>query len=409
MGHTTEIIIGASLALFVFLSAAIMGVDRPIFLPSHVSGAHERFVAGCDACHEKWKGPTEKRCMTCHEEALSGDTHSKEKLSDPVRAVIPVAMKGIGCVSCHREHMPGAKEGYTGPDNFCVTCHKPGSLNHRHVSFSPASCSDESCHTFHSNLSEQEYKAAGSERLEQASKTVEAPAPEKAPRISAAAMASMRNNHFFRDNAIIAAQYEISPHYGTKATCMRCHETKSGGLDKTPPAKVCAECHKSQTGTFGAGSHGAPDALGVEQYVKKEGRVGCGSCHNVHSLFMEEAGTQACLKCHDSEHAVNYMKSGHYRYLSDPVFQNKAMTGVDCAGCHMPRSKELGGATNHNESLSVSSKPVMARTVCARCHGMRYALRSLYSDDVILSNFTYSPSGRLPAGLEYAFGPADRW
>jgi formate-dependent nitrite reductase cytochrome c552 subunit len=128
--------------------------------------------------------------------------------------------------------------------------------------------------------------------------------------------------------------------------------------------------------------------------------MGCGACHDSHSLRLENAGKAACLECHTDTHARNYEKSGHNRYLTDPVLENKPMTGVDCAGCHMPRLAELGGYTDHNETLSSSSRETMALTVCANCHGLRFALMAVYDIGTTLSNFTTAPSNT-PHGIGY--------
>lgn len=404
MNDTTPVILGGTLALFVFMAAAFAGVDRPLFLPAPVSGAHERFEAGCPACHKPWDGPAEERCLACHGRALEDETHRRERMASPAKAHVPEKLSGLGCVSCHREHHPAAVEGYTGPDGLCVMCHPPEKINEDHAKFGPGSCQESSCHSYHFNFSAREAAAAPDVRLKESSGTTPKLSPRKTPGLSQEALEKMRADYFYRRNTVAAAQYEIGRHWGTKATCRRCHETAAGFLDETPPVKVCAECHDKQTRSFGEGSHGAPAALGVERFVRPGARVGCGDCHDVHSLRLERARRSACLGCHGGPHVENYENSGHYRYLSDPVFRGKPMTGVDCAGCHMPRSMKLGGATEHNETLTVSSEKVMASMVCSRCHGLRFSLWSLFTPELAGVSFSYAPAGAAPAGVDFLFG-----
>jgi hypothetical protein len=237
--------------------------------------------------------------------------------------------------------------------------------------------------------------------MKPASQTTPKPEPAPTPRITPEEIGKMKSGRFYINNPVVSARYEIGAHFGTQATCSRCHGDESRSSSLKPDVKVCADCHDRQVKTFLTGRHGAPDGVegGFLAGAQAE-KMGCGACHDAHSLRLESAGTAACLKCHESEHAGNYEQSSHNRYLTDPVFENKPMTGVDCAGCHMPRLAELGGYTDHNETISSASKEKMALTICSRCHGLRFALMALYDVETIRSNFTAVPS-KAPHGIEY--------
>lgn len=401
MNRPAALIAAATALAAAGLALAMAGPGTVLYRPGGVHPGHDRFAAACAACHEKWKGPTAESCAECHFELHSKDTHPAAKLARPVDAKVPQALSGATCVTCHREHRGPSRAGYTGPEGLCVMCHPAGTLNEGHAGFSAGSCRTPSCHSYHYNLSRDDYMNAPPARLFEKTLLPEKPATEPAERIGPEAIAAMRKSRFFADNPVIAAQYVVGPHYGTQATCAGCHGER--GATRSPNVAVCQKCHEAQTKSYGAGRHGVNDALGLAPLGGEGRQVGCGACHDVHSLGMDEARREACLKCHQSRHTENYWKSGHWRYLSDPVFAFKPMRGADCAGCHMPRLRRAPGVTWHDVSHSTASKERMAVEVCANCHGLAFALRSLYDPKEAEFNFTFS-SISTPPGLDYVYG-----
>ncbi|MBF0290694.1 MAG: cytochrome c3 family protein [Nitrospinae bacterium] len=383
------------------LFAAFAGTDRSFFLPGPLSSAHSRFTEGCLACHAPWKGSSQELCLNCHARAMTADSHPASKLASPVTAKVPPELSRVTCVDCHREHRPSSAKGYTGPAELCRSCHPAQTLKGAHRDFSDSSCRTVACHSYHSNIKPAQYSAAFKHRLKSASQTVPKPAPLAGNRrITPEDVEKMKSDSFYKNNPVVSARYEIGAHFGTQATCRLCHINESGSGLK-PGVTVCADCHERQVKTFLTGRHGSPDTVnGGLPAIGQAEKMGCGSCHDVHSLRLENAGNAACLECHTDTHALNHEKSGHNRYLTDPVFENKPMKGVDCAGCHMPRLAELDGHTDHNETLSSSSKERMALTVCSNCHGLRFALMAIYDGGTTLSNFTTAPSN-VHRGIEY--------
>jgi formate-dependent nitrite reductase cytochrome c552 subunit len=236
--------------------------------------------------------------------------------------------------------------------------------------------------------------------MKPASETLKKPDPLERKIIAPEDIAEMRASMFYRDNPVVSARYEIGAHSGTKATCRFCHGGGAKNANLKPGVGVCADCHKTQVTTFVKGRHGAPDGVEGGWLYGAAPKMGCGACHDAHSLRVENAGKAACLNCHKNTHALSHSKSGHNRYLTDPVFEGKPMAGADCATCHMPRLAELGGHTDHDETLSSSSKERMALTVCSLCHGLKFALMALHDADTVRSNFTTAPM-RTPVGVEY--------
>ena len=407
MSRRASIILFSAIALFFCLLAAFSGADKTLYLHAPLSDAHARLEADCEACHEPWTGPTDEKCLVCHSRNLTYDTHSKKVLANPQKAKPIDRLLDADCVDCHREHQEVKTSGYTGPENLCKRCHPPESLPPgRHFSGEKGSCQRIGCHSYHTNLTQREITHGDMSRLLEATKIVATEPHKPYRKLNKKEMAEMKANPFYSAKPAVTSRYEISKHNGTEATCKRCHRKENGPLDSSPGASVCRDCHKTQTDSFLTGAHGAKERSNdssLSLFGHNTGvKVTCGSCHDSHSLRLEEARIKACKTCHDSVHSKNYLGSGHYRYLSDPVFQSKKLTGVDCAGCHMPRLHETGGATDHNESLSASTKEAMARTVCVKCHGLYFSLSSLYNDIIVSSNFTYSPKNGTDE-IEYAF------
>lgn len=405
MKSLTSLTLAVSIVFFAALMAAFAGADRTLFLPAPLSSAHQRFEAGCEACHEPWKGAVKTRCLGCHSRQMENDLHSAAKLIAPVKASVPDNLKQLECLECHREHRKTAQGLYSGPPGMCVLCHKKAGIS-GHDGFADGSCADPGCHSYHSGSRVDKVRSSYPGRLKPASETVAEPEPV-APQASPAEIAAMRQSVFYVNNPLIVGQYEIGAHSGTKATCSKCHEQGGAGFKTKPSISVCGDCHRIEYSTYVSGKHGAPDGVNMGVSIMESRNMGCGACHDVHSVSLERTGMEACLDCHKSEHAGNYEKSGHHRYMTDPVFALNPVRGIACAGCHMPRLARLEGATDHNETHAGSSRYRMAEDVCQRCHGLKYALTGVFDDALIKSGFSFTPSG-VPGGLGYLFSLAAR-
>ncbi|MBI4666849.1 MAG: cytochrome c3 family protein [Nitrospinae bacterium] len=406
MRTSTAVILAVTIVSAVGMFTAFAGAGRTQFLPAPLASAHARFGYGCPLCHEPWRGPTQTMCLKCHARGLYQDSHPSGKLASSAKAQTPPELRGLTCMDCHGEHRPTAPKAYTGPDGLCEKCHEPGQINQDHSRFSGDSCVNPGCHTYHSSMKPDKLAESGNVTLKAITEICPKPAPAKQYAITAEEVVKMRSSRFFKDNLVVAAQYEISAHYGTSATCAKCHAAYLGVVDEKPEITVCAPCHETQVDTYVTGRHGAPD-MAVSPVFSDSARMGCGACHDAHNLRLEKAGGEACQTCHKETHAANFEKSGHNRYLTDPVFAEKALKGVNCAGCHMPRLMELNGHTDHNETVSASSKERMALDVCSRCHGLGFSLQSLYDAEVVKSAFTYRPLLSVE-GLTYLFELAEK-
>ena len=406
MSRTFIIILAATIGCLAALAYAITGPAAYVFRPGQVFSGHQRFQDACQACHLPWSGPDPGKCVSCHANVMMFNTHSDAKLEAPLRVEVDEKYRKYTCVNCHREHISDDLAGalYTGKPAMCMDCH-PAYLRSDHQAHDSRSCVQDSCHSYHINISRADFGKDSRARLLLKTRAPARPKPAKVATPTPEALEQMRRSAFYNENPVYAAKHSISAHATTEATCQRCH-TSSGKLVEKPSLKVCAECHPTQFYGFSSGGHGAARARDAGRFSTPRENVGCGSCHDTHSLLLGSARREACKRCHDSKHTLNYEKSGHYRYISDPVFALKPVTGVDCAGCHMPKLEELNGHTMHNESYSSSRKRIMAVMVCDRCHGMKFSLESLYDPDVISYNFTYTSKKPIPPGLQGHFKAA---
>src|SRR5437870_3111394 len=106
------------IALLTIIALAVVGeVVRPenqkIFMPGGVSSAHSRggdngksVAKDCRACHEPWRGVTDRRCIACHARAPHAET---EAATPP-------------CISCHPEHRDAPRLAMM-DDAKCGRCH----------------------------------------------------------------------------------------------------------------------------------------------------------------------------------------------------------------------------------------------------------------------------------------------
>ena len=123
-------------------------------------------------------------------------------------------------------------------------------------------------------------------------------------------------------------------------TCDNCHSIHAGA-DKSSKVKdpdVCYSCHKNIRAQGNKQSH----------HPLREGRIKCGSCHNVHGSFgpkmvRADSVNDLCYKCHAE-------KRGPYAFEHPPVQEN-------CLNCH-----EIHGS-NHTKLL-IRKIPF----VCQSCH-----------------------------------------
>ena len=104
--------------------------------------------------------------------------------------------------------------------------------------------------------------------------------------------------------------------------------------------------------------------------------LNCCACHDAHNPDMNDAAVNACLSCHDDAHSRAYTGSAHHQlWQLELTGGAEPGTGVSCATCHMPRSKD--GQVQHNQNHNLRPNEKMVRTVCLNCHGLQFTLDAL--------------------------------
>lgn len=358
--------------------------SREVFLPGKTTHGHHQIELACGACHKEEFTSVDdfqEACVECHGAELKAvdDSHPKEKFTDPRNADRVEKLDARYCVTCHSEHQP-ARTGTMGlslPADYCYHCHQEIEEERQsHAGLSFDSCAGAGCHNFHDN------KALYEDYL-------------------------VRHG---REMPLLA-----EPLRKTLAPSA-CPSKDRETLSSDTSVDSCRECHAPQTDSWLGGRHGMRVARGLSPMKVEEARLpmkasaahltmSCASCHEKEDARGETySSLEACEKCHADQHAQNYRKSKHYQFLEMEVAQKVASgSGVTCATCHMPKTRNDEGDwfTNHNQNDSLRPNEKMIRTACAQCHGLPFSIDALADPDLITKNFSGQPSVHVKS-VDYA-------
>jgi hypothetical protein len=206
----------------------------------------------------------------------------------------------------------------------------------------------------------------------------------------------------------ITALWQDSAHAIADINCSSCHqdqETKD--FVAHPDHESCRTCHEQAVETFLLGKHGirlneglSPLTPAMAQIPMKETAIDqqmtCNTCHDVHALNTTVAAADSCLTCHNDNHSLNYEQSRHAEiFRAKGNIPRPDRESVTCATCHLPRQVPEGAKVvhvNHNNTYTLLPRDRMVAEVCMNCHGMEYAYRSIFDDEMVEANFNRSPS-----------------
>lgn len=182
--------------------------------------------------------------------------------------------------------------------------------------------------------------------------------------------------------------WEASEHARVGLSCVSCHNPHAGYDEERPSAALgkrvkedlyegCYECHAEVRAQMRLPS----------RHPVTEGKMDCGSCHDVHGNYPALLRTQGrvndlCFECHPRQ-------QGPFVFQHDPVEE-------DCSICHAPH----GAVADH---LLVQTQPFL----CLQCHEGHFhaALESPESEEVtfgtIEPNVWQNPFGH--QGMKRAF------
>jgi len=412
-----------TLLLSAYYTNALVGSEKNKFLPGKATDGHYQIEDKCDTCHGDGfddKETLQKSCVRCHGDELKkvNDSHPKSKFTNPRNADRIAILDARYCVTCHVEHKTEKTlpMGVTMPEDYCYLCHQDVAKNrpsHKGMGFE--TCDDAGCHNYHDNKALYEeflVKHNGEpENLqtmmlpEKNLKTVFHQKNEKYKQVLTPK--DMNNPESVTVSPKISYQWHSTAHAKSGVNCSSCHNEKEHWIFK-PNQKVCAECHEKETDGFLASRHGMRTGEGLPAMKVGEARLSlrgtaankvlnCQSCHTDHSFNTEKAAVDACLGCHEDDHSKAYKKSKHYRAMLEAKSTKTNKQGVTCANCHMPRLtiRENGvdrTLVDHNQNNTLRPNEKMARTVCMKCHGLKFSLESLADTNLINNNFEGSPS-----------------
>jgi tetratricopeptide (TPR) repeat protein len=103
--------------------------------------------------------------------------------------------------------------------------------------------------------------------------------------------------------------------------------------------------------------------------------VGCGDCHEPHSLKLRAEGDALCSRCHSP---VKYEAAAHTGHRVAPQGAPAGgPAGVQCVDCHMPERTYMGVDRRRDHSLRIPRPDLSVRigtpNACATCHADRPA------------------------------------
>jgi hypothetical protein len=392
------------------LAWAFWGGGHPVLQPGRTSDDHHVINEACGSCHTPFAGVTNAACVECHRRELEHDTHPVSTFDDPRWASSHEAERALLCTGCHREHHDAARVVELDTAS-CFACHDDVVQKRAsHASFAPSTCAEGGCHNYHDNSVLNE---AVLRRELAAPLLASGPGLRAEPRVlsrrprRSARAARLEVPAGLAADGEIVARWRASAHAAADVGCAGCHQPEGSSLVLRPGRGVCAECHDFAATTFLDGKHGARARVELPPLGPRQARLpmrsrhpaqpaslGCGSCHEPHRVDTVRAATAACLGCHADRHSLAFAQSPHARHRGSSF--GGALT---CATCHMPRTRDLDGSgpeepkvvVEHGNTLTLRPRDRMLGGVCLDCHGLAFAMSSLYDDALVETNFRGRP------------------
>lgn len=408
---------GVAGLVLVTLGVMFVTGRRQIFLPARTSDGHHLLEAACSSCHVPFTGIPNEKCIACHRAELAEDTHPMRMFDDPRWAATLETIDVLSCITCHREHRVVARS-LTISREFCFPCHDDVVVKRaNHRTFPASSCGSPGCHNYHDNTAlntaflkkhfhePEKHTPHGLPQWGRAVPSGAQPVPPKYPESLSVTPETV-------------ARWKRSIHALKKVNCMDCHTGAGGAFYRRPDEASCKRCHRFEVESFHGGKHGARRALNLTPLRPEDARlpmkavgnnrpkqVGCGTCHDPHTVDTRPAAVDACLSCHDVLHSRSFGGSKHSATLrASTEGLRHGPQAVTCATCHLPRmkveeEKRPRVAVNHNNTFSLRPRDRMVKMVCLTCHGLELAMTSIMDAQLVRNNFKGRPRQRLETFL----------
>ncbi len=383
-------------------------------------------------CHSSAFGGNDeiqKKCVECHGDELrhAEDSHPKRLFTDPRNFDQVELIDARSCLPCHREHKPDITRaiGVTVPNDFCMLCHDDIETERpTHKGLSIESCAAGGCHNYHDNAALYEDYLVG--HLNEPAVLQNALIPITGVEQTGLATGFVRAvnkaptyplpvDKHLPDS--ILAQWKESVHAIEVGDCMICHAAPEGNSERAswddqPGYDTCKRCHVYEVEGFLKSRYGMrlPQKLShmrpglARQPMNHEMgnvKLDCSTCHDPHTLSLEQSDVEVCMSCHTDRHSLSYPNSEHFRLLQmERAGRAAAGSGVSCATCHMPRTRyEHNGVVKvraeHNLNDNLRPNEKMIRTVCVHCHGVGFAIDALADEKLVRSNFIGLPKDKI--------------
>ena len=398
--------------------------EKPDFLIGQTSHGHFQIELQCTACHESAFGGDDvlqNACVSCHAEELkeAHDSHPRSKFTDPRNADRLEKIDARQCIACHVEHNPEITHpmGVSLPQDFCFHCHKDIAEerpSHEGMEFS--TCASSGCHNYHDNRALYEdflvehahgtwVKDDYSLKARDFKNYIETlgHVPKEKPVIKEALNAKESAAH---------AQWLTSKHHDSNVGCASCHGTEEQ-WQESPPMEQCQSCHQMEYEGFVSGKHGMRLAQGMSPMTPSlsteaharlafnpdnlDQTLTCSTCHNPHTVDVQEAAVNSCLSCHQDDHSQAFISSPHGQlWQSFEAGEIQEEEAVSCASCHMPRIETSHHGIDrilvqHNQNAVLRPNEKMIRPVCMDCHSLAFAIDALADENLINNNFSGKP------------------
>ncbi len=106
-----------AVALIILIAFKVLTLKGAL-LAGDVNAAHAGFELKCEACHDAWKGPTDQKCMQCHNPQLVRDHAPGWNLPGDHNTV-----KMLNCKHCHVDHHGRSADLRAQGSTDCILCH----------------------------------------------------------------------------------------------------------------------------------------------------------------------------------------------------------------------------------------------------------------------------------------------
>jgi hypothetical protein len=126
----------AASVLWLAMVGLYMTGARQTFSPGLLATHHASLDASCEQCHETGRNVVTVRCERCHDTSFEDRLlHTSHTALGKGEASAPDVTRGVGCVTCHRDHQGRDFATVQVPDAECAACHRPISSLAGHPEF----------------------------------------------------------------------------------------------------------------------------------------------------------------------------------------------------------------------------------------------------------------------------------